>query len=601
MKCSEVLPHFGGRPNERLPENGSICYSVHVDKRTIDYYRIRSAEVVRRYESADMSELHDHLLRHLPPNGSILEIGCGSGRDAAFMVSKGFDVTATDASAEMVREATRAHPELEDWLSCESLPLPDGSPLLACSFDAVVSIATIMQIPDRDLFESASQVLQLLKPGGILFLSSSIGRSGLHEGRDEKGRLFSERSPEELQMLFERLGFRLRAKYSGSDIFNRDIKWFSLVFEAESGPSRSVDQIETIISHDRKVATYKLALLRALCDVAQTEQFRVKWFPDSTVRVPLGLVAERWLAYYWPLIENDIPQITGHEGGNAVSFRSSTKNLLAFYNMHGGLSAFVHDYRAGTIPPKARPLTDAALNDIASAIVSGPVTHAGGALEGENPLFGFDGRRRAKGKLTGPEAMLRTLGSIQVPASVWREMSLIGHWVSVSLILRWAELTARISKGAVPVKDVVEMLLIAPDDKRDVGHAREIYRSVDVLECVWTGETIRRNLAIDHALPFAVWRSNDLWNLLPALSAVNASKSDKLVSKQTLLESRDRIIECWELLRSRAEIRFESEICRALLRSEADATNWQSAAFSGLIENVETVALQRGLERWSSA
>ena len=47
------------------------------------------------------------LERWLPDRGTVLEVGCGTGREAAWMAARGLDVTATDASAAMLAEARK--------------------------------------------------------------------------------------------------------------------------------------------------------------------------------------------------------------------------------------------------------------------------------------------------------------------------------------------------------------------------------------------------------------------------------------------------------------------------------------------------------------
>ena len=79
---------------------------------------------------------------------------------------------------------------------------------------------------------------------------------------------------------------------------------------------------------------------------------------------------------------------------------------------------------------------------------------------------------------------------------------------------------------------------------------------------------------------------------------MNAKKSDKLISKRTLVTSKDRVIYYWEILKKKAEERFSVEVSRALVRGTLDLHNWEQVAFSGLVENVETIAIQRGFERW---
>jgi hypothetical protein len=117
--------------------------------------------------------------------------------------------------------------------------------------------------------------------------------------------------------------------------------------------------------------------------------------------------------------------------------------------------------------------------------------------------------------------------------------------------------------------------------------------------CVWTGQRLKKRFAVDHTMPFSIWRNNDLWNLLPTLPRVNAEKSDKIVSLDLLSSSRDRIVYYWGIMKERAESRFFLEIERSLVRGGCDRRNWQQAAFAGLVENVETLAVHRGLRRWA--
>lgn len=554
-----------------------------------------------------MSEVHSLLLRFLPQRASVMEIGCGSSRDAAFLHAKGYDVTAIEASPKMIDVAQHLHPELTGRLALGALPLPDSDPLLTRQFGAVLCIGTIIHIPDQYLFEFASQVRDLVALDGILFLSGSIRNLPSQENRDEQGRLIIERAPEEIQLLFERLGFRLLTRHENNDTLGRPVKWFTLVMQkAGQGNSRSVDEIETIISRDKKDATYKLALLRALCDIAQTDTGMVRWGMDGAVRVPLGSIVEKWILYYWPIIELDgpdgkvaIPQKRGLEKRMPIAFRSAMRELIRFYRDHGRLTVWHRDYKSDTVPEQEKTFVDAAVNKIAHTIVAGPVRYSGGSLALTEQYFSFEGQQTAANRCFSSLSASDRLGSVVVQGKAWMEMSVIGHWIGESLIVRWAELTHEISNYTVPVKDVIERLLVRPAEGRDVGFARKIYSKAADLRCVWTGASLEKGFAVDHAIQFSVWHSNDLWNVFPAATKVNSSKSDKLVSKRVLLSSRDRIIHYWETLKQQAENRFVVELGRSLIGFTGyDPGNWQAPAFAGLVQNVETLALQRGLPRW---
>ncbi len=71
--------------------------------------------------------------------------------------------------------------------------------------------------------------------------------------------------------------------------------------------------ISTILKHDRKINSHKIALLRAINDVALA--FPDVGQADHDVAVPLHLLAQHWVAYYWPFMDaaNPIWQDQGPE------------------------------------------------------------------------------------------------------------------------------------------------------------------------------------------------------------------------------------------------------------------------------------------------
>lgn len=322
-----------------------------MDRSTVDHYNRNADAHAARYEQTEVGALRAVMRRCLTPGSRVLDIGCGSGRDAAFLLEQGHDVTAADAAPEMIAAACTFHPELADRTIEAGFPLPPDHPLLKERFDAVCAVAMIMHVPAELLFEFALQLKQMLRPGGTLIVSASENRPGLSDERDPHGRLFAERPAGEVQLLFERLGFRQVILETNADAMGRNIGWYTLALRRadDTGPG-PVDQIETVINRDRKDATYKLALLRALCDIAQTEQKQAVWDPDGSVRVPLGLVAEKWLVYYWPIVEADlesegvrIPQKRGLEINKPIAFRGELRSLIEHCATRGRLDTFYSD------------------------------------------------------------------------------------------------------------------------------------------------------------------------------------------------------------------------------------------------------------------
>lgn len=125
--------------------------------------------------------LFDQLLRgRLSPPMRVIDAGCGSGRNAYYLMSAGFRVAAVDASADAVA-ATRA---LAARLA-PALPASDFrvEPVEAMSFadheaDAVVCNAVLHFARDDAHFAAMLESMwRVLKPGGLLFcrLASDIG------------------------------------------------------------------------------------------------------------------------------------------------------------------------------------------------------------------------------------------------------------------------------------------------------------------------------------------------------------------------------------------------------------------------------------------
>jgi SAM-dependent methyltransferase len=209
-----------------------------LDLLTLRAYEESASELAGRYETADMADFHGILIRHLPSACSILEVGCGSGRDAAFLLKHGYEITAMDASHQMLEEAAKRHPELAPRLHVAAVPFDSDCPLLRLKFSAVLVIALVMHLTDDELKETINQFRGILNPGGTVILSASIGREEIANGRDPNGRLYIERPPSDIEKLFLGGGFERIASYQNSDSLDRPVKWFTLVFEQRSDKNR---------------------------------------------------------------------------------------------------------------------------------------------------------------------------------------------------------------------------------------------------------------------------------------------------------------------------------------------------------------------------
>ena len=123
------------------------------------------AEYCRRADWLDRQ-----LKRARNPVHTVLDLGCGTGTIACLLARRGYQVTASDASAEMLTEAARKAEALE-----EDRPLFLCQPMqrlrLLKPVDAVVSTLDALNYLTRkeDVQETMRRVYRWLQPGGVFF------------------------------------------------------------------------------------------------------------------------------------------------------------------------------------------------------------------------------------------------------------------------------------------------------------------------------------------------------------------------------------------------------------------------------------------------
>ncbi|MEI7733622.1 MAG: methyltransferase domain-containing protein [Verrucomicrobiota bacterium] len=554
-----------------------------MDAQTVNYYSGHAADVAAQYLSID-SPARRYFTQAFLPGTRVLDIGCGSGRELHALLAEGYDAYGVDPVVEMLAAARLHFPSVAERLQTDSLPnlktIPDGSQ------DGLLCWATLMHLPEQLLFDVVFNLRRILKSGGRLLISTPIDGPIVDTTthRDVGGRLFNGVTPENYHFLLAKVGFRLLNRWDTNDSLGRSgRRWATQLFVLEGEGSRSLEKIETILNRDKKDATYKPALFRALAELATNSYHVARWLPEGRVAIPMSLIADKWLEYFWPLFESPtfIPQKHGEKPGcrKPVAFRAELEKLISVYRQAGGLCRFSVDYRGKSLPPAAKTAHARVLSKLCDTIRDGPVFHSGGGGSG---TFTYD----------------RSSRNVVLNADLWRELSTMGDWIADATILRWAELTSKISGGDLKPSQVVDQLLTAPIPEREVTEARSFYETLSAKVCVWTDSDLKKAFDVDHAIPFTLWRNNDLWNLFPALPEVNNQKRDRLPSRSLLQRRKDCMIDYWSRMRERHQHRFSFEIGKLIGSEIAISTNWENRLFNAVAEAVEFTAIQRGAERW---
>ena len=293
-----------------------------MDTLTSDFYAKGATRLVSEYAGVP-PEFEDRMLRAFEGSRRILDVGCGVGRDLGSLLRKGKDAYGVDASKEML--ATANSELLGSGLSTQGRlfesELPDLSRFDEAEFDGVLCSAVLMHLAEDKIFDAVYALRRVLRPGGTLLVSVPAARNDVDitTRRDPHGRLFSDFPPAKLQLLFERVGFAVRKSEVAADSLGRaGIEWRVIeCVRLDESAERPLHLVESILNRDKKDATYKLALFRALAEIAQTQHHLAAFTPEGKVKIPLEAIADKWMLYYWPIFESDsfIGQRTGEERG----------------------------------------------------------------------------------------------------------------------------------------------------------------------------------------------------------------------------------------------------------------------------------------------
>ena len=156
-----------------------------MDDQTLAAYDINAATYAADWLAQDPPEdMYALLRRHFAP-GPTADVGCGAGRDTAWLAANGFEARGFDASAGLLARARLAHPALRFDLA--ALPALDG--VERGAYQNVLCETVVMHLEPAQVGTSVRNLLALLRPGGTLYLSWRVTDDASR--RDPAGRLYA--------------------------------------------------------------------------------------------------------------------------------------------------------------------------------------------------------------------------------------------------------------------------------------------------------------------------------------------------------------------------------------------------------------------------
>jgi SAM-dependent methyltransferase len=183
-------------------------------------YGADAAALVKQYESISFGDVHRDVIHLFPERPSkILDIGAGSGRDAAALAQYGHHVVAVEPTAELRDEGKRLHSSLAiEWVD-DRLPALEFMRRTRQRFDLILLTAVWMHLDESERKTAMRAIADLVASGGQVIMS-------LRHGPVPKGRRMFDVSADETIELGAQFDLRAHHHSSREDMLDRaDVSW----------------------------------------------------------------------------------------------------------------------------------------------------------------------------------------------------------------------------------------------------------------------------------------------------------------------------------------------------------------------------------------
>ncbi len=183
-------------------------------------YGEAAADLVDQYESISFKHAHRDTIHLIPQAPSrVLDIGAGSGRDAAALAACGHDVVAIEPTRELRELARTLHPHpkirwMDDGLPDLARVLPLGE-----QFDLILLSAVWMHLNEAERSAAMGGLARLLAQDGVIIMS-------IRHGPVPPGRRMFDVPEDEMAMLAVKNGLAIVHTSRRADVLGRnDVRW----------------------------------------------------------------------------------------------------------------------------------------------------------------------------------------------------------------------------------------------------------------------------------------------------------------------------------------------------------------------------------------
>lgn len=189
---------------------------------TILYYEKNADRYVDETINCDFTDIEKKFCKYVKPGGHILDVGCGSGRDAKYFINKGYQVTAFDGSEEISKRASRY------------LGMPVETALIQEysfheQYDGIWCCASLLHLALSEIQIFLLKAEKFLNKNGIVYVSFKYGTC--QEIRN--GRYYTDLTEESLEKMISKLHqLEVAEMFQSSDVLrDRKQQWLNAILK----------------------------------------------------------------------------------------------------------------------------------------------------------------------------------------------------------------------------------------------------------------------------------------------------------------------------------------------------------------------------------
>jgi len=193
---------------------------------TINYYDNNAQEYFAMSVNTDMTDCYEEFLKHIPSHGSIIDIGCGSGRDLKYFIDHGYKAEGIDASERLCELAKK-------YSGCNVICTQVQNFTPESTYDGIWACASLLHLSQKEILELFKRLGLFFRDKGVLFLSM---KTGIKTGFDPKGRYFTNWDPRTIQMIQRDFHYlKIEKHWITNDKLNRfDFQWENIIITYSS-------------------------------------------------------------------------------------------------------------------------------------------------------------------------------------------------------------------------------------------------------------------------------------------------------------------------------------------------------------------------------